>query len=325
MYFIPCFVCRLVSHFILIARNPVRITISEQYANRFHSWVYRTEKNVDKNSRRAPKRSVCEKSMFSHHVGGRWLGEMVVDHYTGFHDAVMVISSKNSTPFVINPHDFILGLSYEADILKDSRVAYQKVADFLNLTKDIEYNLPTAKHRKGMTCPLSMLLINYEELRCSLHRWDHMGGRELDDGDGLMWMSADVDRTDLSFERIMHSWRTLYEQLGQDENSYISECSLRDIVQLEKKESGLDSDAKLSLESWRMAQDMGTCGVGGETSTCRGISAVPGDRPELCLLTGKRAGCDGMTFKDRRCYLHKHISDFRTERCDAKSWYMSVK
>jgi hypothetical protein len=37
-----------------------------------------------------------------------------------------------------------------------------------------------------------------------------------------------------------------------------------------------------------------------------------------------RAGCDGMTFKDGHCKLHKNTSDFRVTQCAKSSAYRYV-
>ena len=333
------------THFILIARNPVRITISEQYANRFHAWSYFENKET---TGKKKKNAVCEKSMLSHHVGGRWLGEMVVDHYSGFHEVELALSSESrpSSAFNMSSGKY-LGLSYEADILTAPRVAYQRIAGYLKLSPK---QLPSTRHKKGMSCPLSMLLVNLEELRCSLHRWERKNlpdgletkGLKIDGPDlgrvspvnyckGLQWMAADVDERDMTFECIMESWRGVHTKLGRilgdgisSYSGHVSECSLTDIVRLQQQSPGLLASADTSTDSWKSRPVQGMCGVGGETARCHGVPAVPADQPALCLLSAQRTGCDGMTFKDGHCYLHKNITGFRVEACSQGSWYQGL-
>jgi hypothetical protein len=346
---------RCVTHFILIARNPVRITISEQYANRFNSWTYLPDSKQEGRKKKKTKTSVCEKSLFAHHVGGRWLGEMAIDHYSGFREAMTTLSQDTSVGSGPG-HALggrVLGLTYEADILTSPVTAYRQVIDFLHLATHAD-RPPSAKHRKGMACPLGMLLVNLEELWCSLYRFEQqqLGRKQGQSGTGtgvetgagssiLLWMAADTDNTAMTFDRMMSSWREVSEQLWEGEaGGHIAECSLADIDRLNAQTPGIITSVDSSPGGW-MSQEQrqgqrqrqgqgqgerqrGVCGVGGETSWCRGVPAVPSDRPELCLLTARRAGCGGMTLKDGHCYLHANNSDFRVEACSHGSWYQSV-
>ena len=298
---------RCVTHFVLIARNPVRVTISEQFANRYKSWEY---KKYGKNA----KISACDKSYLSHHVGAQWLGEMVSTHFEGFHQVSEEISGFKKKAS-------LLGLSYEADILRVPKSAYKRIVRFLNL----ELHDPPVRHKKGMTCALSDLLINVEELRCSLFRWEQAHSKYSNETGNLQWMSTDYDDPSMTFERIMSSWKFLYFQLSADDyNRHISECSLEDIIHTQRSYPGIILSDLKPPRYWRFKRQRGLCGVGGETHKCKGLPAVPSDRPEFCLFSGRRAGCDGMTFKDGNCYLHKKAADFRVESCSRGSWYQNL-
>ena len=191
-----------------------------------------------------------------------------------------------------------------------------------------------------MICPLSMLLVNLEELRCSLYQWEQQ--QQAQEGEdrptgGLLWMAANIDNSDMTFHRIMQSWKVMHEaQLGVGDigghlhqHQPVRECSLPEIRELQRRAPGIvagTTGLTPPPEVWRLdpLSRSGFCGVGGETTWCRGVTAVPSDRPELCLLSARRAGCDGMTFKDGHCYLHQNNSEFRIERCDRDSWYQSL-
>ena len=66
------FIHGCVSHFILISRNPVRITISEQYAHQHHQWRHSAKDRLSK---------ICSQARMAFHIGGRWASEMAVTQY----------------------------------------------------------------------------------------------------------------------------------------------------------------------------------------------------------------------------------------------------
>lgn len=49
------------------------------------------------------------------------------------------------------------------------------------------------------------------------------------------------------------------------------------------------------------------------------IVAIPRDKEAFCLLAMHRADCDGMTFREGQCHLHKNTSDFQLVTCNKKS------
>jgi len=288
--------CGCVTHFVLIGRNPVRITVSEQYANRYRTWQYQ------KSRQRSAPGAVCDRSYLAYHIGGRWVAEMARTHYMGFTAVQSAIERVRSQLQLSFPAH--IGLSYEADMLPDPVKAYEKIMGFLQLESQA---VPPPRHRKGMICPLRDMLVNFEELVCSLQQWEMSAGVARNSAASVMWMASDTD-VPITFDSMLISWRKLLDDLG--EHGALSECTLDDIGR---------SGVKVPLS----VTTKGVCGTGGETNKCRGIPAVPPDGPDLCFLSMHRAGCDAMTFKDGHCYLHKNISTFSLTTCATDALYRS--
>lgn len=247
-----------VSHFILILRNPVRITISEMYGHKYSQWSYRGSGGA-----KGIQKTACARSHLAYHIGATWVGQMASAHYQGF-VALQNISSSRDLP--------ALGMSYESDILPSAHKTYLRVLGFLGLQAPPEQDPPRAA-KKGMLCPLSSMLVNFEELKCSLSRWERehgLGAEGLAEVDtsadrplSLEWMAGEWDDEAASFERVMDSWRRLREGAG---GGHISECSFRDMLD----DSNPDpAPRRFQSRSSPRRQGEGLCGEGGETELCK--------------------------------------------------------
>eukprot|EP01041_Mallomonas_annulata_P000818 gene818-1594_t len=181
------------THIIFVTRNPVRIAISENFAEN------EAVRGYSKKSLSPPS---CESQRMRYAVSGVKVVEMALDQYRGFREA--------STVTGLNA----LGISYEKDILEDPRFAYRKIVKFLNM-KDEN---PDEKFIKGLPCRLSQLLQNYEELFCSLFKWDKLmnivslrGALSSSSSfsESLEWMVSDEEDEEYGFENTILSWRAL--------------------------------------------------------------------------------------------------------------------
>lgn len=221
--------------------------------------------------------SLCDKSHMLFHIGAQWLSEMAVAHYLSFR----AVQSISSLPW--------LGLSYEADVLYSPQRAFRRILRFLQLSGT---GIPHPQHKKGLQCRLSNMLVNYEELRCSLTLWQ----QQSTSSGSLLWMASDEEDVSVTFESAMQSWEELWKSIG--DTGHITECSDEVTLKYANRETSREG--------------RGICGVGGETSLCH---RVPTDRYAFCALSLQRSMCDAMTYKDGQCYFHKHVNDFRVETC----------
>lgn len=345
-----------VKHFILITRNPVRITISEQYGHKYHSWAYenvhsKKKKSLTTSTSSSSSSLVCEQSHLSYHIGGRWMSQMAVTHFNSFCEILSLFPYESpdnlysfSTP-LYSQNISILGLSYESDILISPSSAYHQIIKFLlgSIPKDLllsssssnsqlkpintitESKLPTeprSKFKKGMTCLLSHVLVNFEELLCTFIRYDqnHLIYP-------LIWMTTNDDRNNqnITYTMMMKSWYELSNSYEFRKLGYLEECSLNDILQakyipslyhdsneinylnkyLQIIQQFSSNEINLSFKPIK-----GYCSTGGFTSSCRseGIIAIPSDKLEYCHLSLYRSKCNIMTIHNQKCYFHQNIS-----------------
>ena len=244
-----------VSHFLLIARNPVRITISEMYGHKFKAWSYRGDSVKDVQT------GVCARSRMAYHVGARWAGEMAVAHYLDFQEILSLSGAEGVRS---------LGLMYEVDILPSAHKAFERVSAFLAAPIE-NWSMSPRTAKKGMLCPLSAMLVNYEELKCSLRRWERNHGvsigANLSDAEGagelgLSWMASDWDdEVRPTFSRVMAAWKRL-----ADADAPISECSLRDMLDPSNEDP---LPRQYQVQSSRRKNGAGLCGEGGRTEHCK--------------------------------------------------------
>lgn len=251
------------------------------------------------------------------------MSQMAVTHYNSFLEILSLIpDSPKETflPLMSSPNVSILGLSYEADVLKNPQIAYQHILKFLNFP--LSPVLPASSLKKGMSCLLSSILVNYEELLCTFSRYDiHHQTHPI------AWMAADDDLENdvYTYSKMMRSWKELSESSEYSAQGYLSECNLREIITL-LPSLQLDGIQSPSLRS------SGSCAVGGHLPpSCPrdNIQAIPPDRvDEFCLLSLYRSGCDLMTIRNGKCYLHSNRTDaspaVRVESCEKES-YTAVK
>jgi hypothetical protein len=250
-----------VTHFILILRNPVRITMSEMYGHKYRSWSYHGS-----NGERGVQTTVCARSHLAFHIGGRWVGEMAAAHVREFRALQQVAAARGIAS---------LGLSYEANILGLAQRAFFEVSEFLGVPMSEGLSAPAAA-KKGMLCALSDVLVNYEELQCSLGRWEKTHGLVASDrprdpiaaasGDplGLSWMASDWDNVSATFPLVMEAWEHMATTLG--EAGRIAECSHSDL---------LDTSNEYPLPRYYQTytsaryHGLGMCGEGGSTDRCK--------------------------------------------------------
>jgi hypothetical protein len=339
-----------VTHFILISRNPTRITVSEQYGHRHHSWSYPLGTPSSGGVRSSSP--VCDRSYLSYHIGGRWMSQMAVKHYNSFLEILSLLPPQafnSSFPSLFYPTSSsspsssslsILGLSYEADILKDPLRAYRQIISFLTLSdSSSSQHIPSSKYGKGMSCALSSMLINYEELLCTFLRYDlHHTTAEP-----ISWMATDNDEDNdqISFTQMMKAWRGLSESVSfQQGEGYLSECNTEEILNslpaLRLRSAALKSHTLRMMAT--SSRQYGVCAVGGhQLPYCppEGLEAIPSDRVnDFCAFSLARSKCDWATVQKGRCYLHSNRTEttqgsvsglLRFEPCDANSFTVDRK
>lgn len=250
-----------VTHFIFIVRNPVRITMSEMYGHKYHVWSYH-----GKNGDRGVQATVCARSHLAYHIGARWVGEMAVSHVREFRAVQQVAATRNVAT---------LGMSYESNILGVAQRAFFQVSEFLGIPMSEGLSAPTAA-KKGMLCSLSDVLVNYEELQCSLRRWEKNHGlipkdqprdpAAIASGNplGLSWMASEWDNQSATFPLVMEAWGHLASVLGED--GRIAECSHSDLLDASNE---FPLPRYFQTHSSPRYQGVGICGVGGTTDTCK--------------------------------------------------------
>lgn len=208
-----------------------------------------------------------------------------------------------------------LGISYEADILPNPMIAYSKIASFLQLKLTSSENETALRstHHKGLLCRLSEMLVNYDELSCTLKNFDQRNNVILNP---LSWMSADDDMVEVTFTYAMQSWRRLWETIKWGR---LTECSEE---QLQRTSTYVRT---VIAKMTPVNNGRGKCIAGGETALCRHLPAIKGSSL-FCLLAMHRAGCDGFTFKNNNdCYLHSaNVSDFNIIKCSPHSFYRTI-
>jgi hypothetical protein len=322
-----------VQNVVLISRNPIRIVISEQYAHKIEKWKF------DKNDIKPD----CTQLKLSFHVGAQWTSEMAIRQYLGFREILSLksIASSNSSSSVN-----YVGLSYENDILLNPEKALKIILRTFDSTL-VDKLHPQSSHAKGITCKLSDLLINYEELICSFKKFyrensytiesyllsyptdllflNNIMNSESSESQQIAtmkmsyssnmflvdWMTFDDDNSNMSFIDTMHSWSILHHIFGS--HKHMTECSLDEILL-----SNLEFSNRFSTLS-NKKDGYGMCGVGGETKTCKNVG-VANNNEYLCANALTRLDCDFMTYKNQECYLHKAINDFRLEQCDGMNY-----
>lgn len=208
-----------------------------------------------------------------------------------------------------------LGISYESDILLNASVAFYKVTNFLQIKPNSIDNADafSSMHHKGLLCPLSDMLINYDELTCTLSKFDNRVSLSVHP---ISWMASDVDLHNVTFESAMQSWNNLWEHIGW---GHLQECSPADI-----RASSRFVRHAINISS-SVKSGLGQCIVGEDTFACKHLPAV-GQNQLFCLLAMHRMGCDAMTFKSNDgCYLHsKNATEFRIVKCSSTSYYRYV-
>jgi hypothetical protein len=331
-----------VTHFILISRNPTRITVSEQYGHRHHSWSYPKGSSTSGNS------PVCARSYLSYHIGGRWMSQMAVKHYRAFLEILSLLPqtvNPSSVPSLLHHNSSssttsplaILGLSYEADILRDPLNAYRQIISFLALSDTnllVSSQLPSSKYGKGMSCALSSMLINYEEILCTFLTYDHRNT----DTEPISWMATDNDQDngEVTFSQMMRAWKGLAESSDYQKEGFLSECSLEEILSslpaLRLRSPVLRNHSAAMMST--SARRYGICAVDGhQLPSCppHSLEAIPSDRVnDFCAFALARSECDWATIHKGRCSLHSNRTTTKTEQhrgpplrfesCDADSF-----
>ena len=210
------------------------------------------------------------------------------------------------------------GISYEADILPSPVRTYTKILSFLelNTTEAQRTAAEHSMHHKGLLCTLSDMLVNYDELICTLNKFDEKileryGVEEKKYA--LSWMSADKDSDAVSFEVAMRSWKRLWDSIQW---GYLKECSGNEL----RASSQFVSTAYVRTSS--ADHGKGMSGSGGQTQECKTVPAAERN-PFFCMIAMHRLRCDTMTMKSGKdCILHKRNStDFKLVTCDPWSFY----
>lgn len=271
-----------------------------------------------------------------------------------------------STP-IYSPNISILGLSYESDILISPISAYNQIIDFLLFPESTQSHRylsrsrspvssssstssllfsnsssfpsknskslvsPRSNYKKGMSCSLSHLLVNYEEFLCTFTKYDK--NHPLNP---LLWMTSndDTKNQNITFAIMMKSWHELSKSSEFQKMGYLEECSLNDILEttyipsLYHDKDEIDYLKKyleiIQYYSKSHSQLNGYCGNGGFTKACHseGLTAIPSDRLEYCHLSLYRSKCNVMTIQNQKCYFHfnsTHDTNYHLESSPSAS------
>lgn len=281
-----------VSHVIKIVRNPVRVQMAVDFAQHFSR-----EHNTNEAQHLHDMDCDYQKHLFE--VTGGQAIEIALAMSTGFADTQRPIFSALRQ----------LGLSYERDLLPGTEIGLQKVLQFLGLHQSPAAATPPVQFPHS--CPLSVMLHNYEMLKCELT------------GTPLEWVTADTEvlgsrvLSESDFEDSVLSGKS-FAAAG-----WMQEARLRTVNAKCEAQQTEEQRLHANDDLAPINKVPGHCAHGGHTDSCWGHGKVS---EYVCRKIFEASGCGVMTYKaDGECYMHmSDQSDFWVGQCELPSYHATL-
>jgi len=147
------------SHLLMVASNPIRslVAVAELADNpSFTSLSLSSLSSFSLSDH-------CSSQLLKHSLSATHVTTLAAEQYSGFLDAASVIKSSTKSGLLTR------GFFFEADFLHHPSAVMNKIRALLDLPMVDSTEPLSVTHNR---CPLSTLLLNYEQLFCSLCKWD---------------------------------------------------------------------------------------------------------------------------------------------------------